>query len=346
MPTLRFLLLALLAVAAPLRAAELDTPPPGAFTIVVIPDSQGYRGRATKSTPQSTDPLTNPVFQNHTRWIVENVRTQNIVFVSHVGDIVDINNRAQWQLAGECLERLHGVVPYGLTVGNHDMENNGNAALFQEFFPAARFRELPWYGGTFEHAREDQTISRNNVNSFQLFSAGGLEFVHINLECNAPDDVLAWAGAILTQYSGRRAMISTHMDLGPLNKPTADDGFFKDPKGRMTWVKVHGKRGNSPAQMWEKLYSKHANIGFVFSGDQSRTTAMRISAQGSVGNFVHALLSDYTSSGPLRLYRFVPSENKVRVITFDTTKRKLVETTGYVAEAREHQFTVDYAMTK
>jgi hypothetical protein len=136
------------------------------------------------------------------------------------------------------------------------------------------------------------------------------------------------------------------MDLGPLNKPTADDGFFKDPKGRMTWVKVHGKRGNSPAQMWEKLYSRHANLAFVFSGDQSRTTAMRIAAQGSMGNFVHSLLSDYTSSGPLRLYRFVPAENKVRVITFDTTKRQLVENTNYVADPAEHQFTVNYTMSK
>jgi hypothetical protein len=96
----------------------------------------------------------------------------------------------------------------------------------------------------------------------------------------------------------------------------------------------------------EKLYSRHVNLAVVFSGDQSRTTAMRIAAQGSMGNFVHSLLSDYTSSGPLRLYRFIPAENKVRVITFDTTKRQLVENTGYVADPAEHQFTVDYAMSE
>ncbi len=328
------------------RAATLDAPPRGAFTIVVIPDTQGYDGRATKRTPNSTAPLTNPVFQNHTRWIVGNVQAQNIVFVSHVGDIVDINNEEQWQLAHECLDRLHGVVPYGLVVGNHDMKSNGDASLFQRLFPAERFRAFPWYGGSYTHERADQHVSANNVNSYQLFSAGGLDFVHLALECNAPDDVLAWADGVLTKYAARRALISTHMDLGPLNKPTADDGFFKDPKGRMTWVKVHGKRGNSPAQMWEKLYAKHANIGFVFSGDQSRTTAMRLAAQGSMGNFVHSLLSDYTSSGPLRLYRFIPSENKVRVITFDTTTRQLVANTGYVADAAEHQFTIDYAMNR
>lgn len=339
------LILALLGAVATPRAADLDAPPPGAFTVVVIPDSQGYEGRATKRTPNSGAPLTNPVFQNHTRWIAENIRHQNIVFVSHVGDIVDINNHDQWRLARECLDRLHGVVPYGLTVGNHDMEPDGDASLFQRYFPAERFRSFPWYGGTFEPERPAQHVSGNNVNSYQLFSAGGVDFIHLSLECNAPDDVLAWAGGLLARHADRRALISTHMDLGPLAKPKDNDGFLKDPRGRMTWVKVHGKRGNSPAQMWEKLYSRHANLGFVFSGDQSRTTALRLAAVGTVGNVVHALLSDYTSSGPLRLYRFIPAENKVRVITFDTTKRRLVERTGLVPDPAEHQFTVEYPMT-
>ena len=342
---LLFALLALAVSAGGAPAAELDAPPPGAFTLVVIPDTQGYRGRATKSTPQSTDPLTNPVFQNHTRWIVENVRAQNIVFVSHVGDIVDINNEEQWQLARECLDRLHGVVPYSLTVGNHDMKSSGDATLYQRFFPAERFRGFPWYGGAYAHDRADQTVSANNVNSFHLFSAGGLDFVHLSLECNAPDDVLAWASGVLANYAARRALITTHMDLGPVAKPVDNDGYSKDPKGRMTWTKIHGKRGNSAMQMWEKLYARHANVGFIFSGDQSRTTAMRLVAPGRAGHPVHSLLSDYTSSGPLRLYRFIPAENKVRVITFDTTKRQLVEAVKNVADPAEHQFTLDYAMT-
>ncbi len=344
--TFRPLILLFAFSTALLAAAQLDAPPPGAFTIVVIPDTQGYDGRATKRTPDSTAPLTNPVFQNHTRWIAENIRAQNIVFVSHVGDIVDINNDAQWQLAHECLDRLHGLVPYGLVVGNHDMTSKGDATLFQRFFPATRFRDFPWYGGSYTHARPEQNVSANNVNSFQLFSAGGLDFIHLALECNAPDDVLAWAGALLEKHSARRALITTHMDLGPLERPKADDGYFTDPKGRMGWVKVHGARGNSPRQMWDKLYRHHANLHFIFSGDQSRTTAMRVDGERSVGQVVRALLSDYTSSGPLRLYRFVPTENKVHVITFDTTKRTLVDSTKYVPDRSDHQFTLDYAMTR
>lgn len=335
------LVLACCALGAAVRAADLDLPPVGAFTIVVIPDTQGYRGRATKATPQSTEPLTNPVFQNHTRWIAENLQAQNIVFVSHVGDIVDINNAEQWQLARDCLDRLHGVVPYSLTVGNHDMTSKGDASLYQRFFPAERFRGLAWYGGSYGHDRSEQYVSANNVNSHQLFSAGGLDFIHLSLECNAPDDVLEWADDLLRQHAGRRALVTTHMDLGPIEKPKDNEGYIADPKGRMNWIKIHGPRGNTAVQMWEKLFRKHANLEFVFSGDQSRTTAMRLAAPGDAGNTVHSLLSDYTSSGPLRLYRFVPATHTVQVLTYDTTRRVLVESTTHVPARDQHQFTLN-----
>lgn len=325
-------------------AAELDRPPAGAFTVVVIPDTQGYAGKATKRTPTSTDPLTNEVFQNHTRWITENLRTQNIVFVTHVGDIVDINRDDQWELARECLDRLHGVVPYSLTVGNHDMKSSGDSSLFQKYFPAERFRSFTWYGGSFEPARPSLELSGNNANSHQLFSAGGLDFIHLSLECNAPDDVLAWANALLTKHAGRRALITTHMDLGILEKPKTEAGFIHDPKGRMRWIKNHGRRGNTAEQMWEKLYRKHASLGFVFSGDQSRVTALRLDSIGDHGNVVHSCLSDYESNGPLRLYRFLPAENRVQVITYDTTKRALVERTQYVPDLAQHQFSLAYPM--
>lgn len=328
------------------RAVELDLPPPGAFTIVVIPDSQGYRGARTKATPDSTDPLTNPVFANHIKWIRENVAAQRIVFVSHVGDIVDIDNEEQWRLARQNLDGLFDVVPFGLAVGNHDMKASGDASLFQKYFPAERFKKYPWYGGSFESTQPEAAPFGDNVNSYQLFSADGLDFIFIHLECNAPDPVVAWADGLLAKYPGRRALISTHMDLGIRDKPKTEEGFISDPKGRMAWSKVHGQRGNTPQQLWDKLYRRHANLGFVFSGDQSRVTAMRLAEKGDHGNPVHELMSDYMSAGGLRLYRFLPAENRVRVITFDTTKRALIDRMVYVPDYTQHQFTLEYPMTK
>ncbi len=329
-----------------LQAAELDPAPEGSFTILVLPDTQGYLGKGTKKTPDSTDEVTNPVFENHMRWITGNLQSQRIVFVSHVGDIVDKDRKAEFDVARRCIDHLHGVVPYSITVGNHDMMANGDSSLFQSYFGAERFKEFPWYGGTYVPERPSPQFSGNNANSHQLFSAGGLDFIHLSLECNAPDDVLSWADQLLTKYANRRAIITTHMDLGVMEHPKTEEGFIHDPKGRMKWIKNHGPNGNKAVQMWDKLYRKHANLGFIFSGDQSRCTALRLDAVGDHGNTVYSFMSDYTSSGPLRLYRFFPADNRVDVITYNTTKNELTETMPLVKDKAAHQFSVPYNMTK
>ncbi|MEX2080384.1 MAG: serine/threonine protein phosphatase, partial [Dehalococcoidia bacterium] len=66
--------------------------PANAFTIVIIPDTQTYLGKDCKATPGSTDPVTNPNLEAQVRWIRDHQAAQNIVFVTHVGDIVDKNN--------------------------------------------------------------------------------------------------------------------------------------------------------------------------------------------------------------------------------------------------------------
>lgn len=330
--------------ACALIADELPPLPAGAFTIVVIPDTQGYLGEATKITPDSVAPVTNPYLANHIQFILEHREDQNIVFVTHVGDIVEKDREIEWQIAKENLDQLRGAVPFSLTVGNHDMSSKGDARLFQRAFPASSFRGFPWYLGSYEHGRPDQHVSANNVNSAQIFSASGLQFIHLSLECNAPDDVLAWADGILARHASRRAIITTHMDLGVIEKPKTQEGYASDPQGRMKWVKMHGARGNSAKQLWEKLFRKHANLGFILSGDQSRVTALRLTTRGDHGNDTHALLSDYMSRGPLRLMRFIPAENRVDVITLDTNLHRLVVTMPHKKEREHHQFSLPYRM--
>ncbi len=345
-----FAILASLHSPAAATAAEhgpdtnLDAPPPGAFTIVVIPDTQNYVGRGTKRTPDSTEPVHNDYFATHTQWIVDNLERQRIVFVSHVGDIVEDDVDQEWKVARECLDQLHGKVPYGLTVGNHDMDGDGDSSQFQKYFPAERFREFAWYGGCFEPARPQPTISGNNANSFQLFSAGDMDFVFLHLECNAPDDVLAWANEVLTKHAARRAIVTTHMDLGPIEEPKKSRDFFDSPKGKMRWIKIHGSRGNHAVQMWDKCFRKHANLFAICCGDQSRSTTWYEKNTGDAGNTVHEMLSDYGSKGSLRLLRFVPSADEIRVITYDTTQRTLTESHKNAPQRERHQFTLAYEM--
>ena len=321
----------------------LPPAPDGSFSIVVIPDTQHYRGVGTKGAGEDAGPLTNQVFDGWTDWIAANLERQRIVLVSHVGDIVDINNRAQWALARRCMDKLHGRVPYGISVGNHDMAADGNASLFQEVFPKSRFSAFKWYGGCFDKPVDTHAISGNNANSVQLFEVDGVQFVALHLECNAPDDVLKWANSILRRYGDRHAMITTHMGLGPRDKPITAQDYFDAPKGRMTWTKRHGNRGNSPQQMWDKCFKLHENLFLVCCGDQSRTQAMRQESIGQHGNTVHELLSDYGASG-LRVMRFIPAENLIEVRTWDPIKRVLCESTQIVKDRNQHQFTLSYEM--
>lgn len=323
----------------------LPAMPEEAFTLVIIPDTQSYHGKGCKATPDSTESVTNANLEAQVQWIREHRDDQNIVFVSHVGDIVDKNNADQWAVARQHLDQLRGVVPFSLTVGNHDMTSKGDARLFQRHFPASSFAAFPWYLGSYTHGRADQIVSANNVNSAQLFSAGGLDFIHVSLECNAPDDVLAWADALLHKHADRHALITTHMDLGIVERPRTAAGFIHDPKGRMRWIKIHGARGNTGEQMWEKLYRKQRNLRLIFCGDQSRVTALRLTRTGDHGQPVTSLLSDYLSQPVLRLLRFVPAEDRIHVLTYDVVQQVLVDDTPYVHDLDQHQFSIDYPMT-
>ena len=339
--------------------------PDDAFTVVIMPDTQMYRGPGTKierrglplheGMPQhpyirshltrlkdvSPSQVENVYLRRHVEWLLENQRSQNVVFVSHVGDIVDTNRPEEWAVARKHFDRLRGKVPFAFSVGNHDMQTDGDASLFQTAFPATSFAAEPWYQGCYEHDRDDPSISANNVNSVQRFSAGGVDFVFLHLECNVPDDVVEWADRVLHQNADRVALITTHMDLGVVKKPMTERGYIHDPKGRMRWTKRHKDRGNTAEQLWQKLYRHHENLRFIFSGDQSRVTAYRQTLVGDAGNTVHALLSDYQSFGALRLMRFLPKQRSVEVVTYDTMLGERVESTPYALRRSQHQFQLD-----
>ena len=79
------------------------------FTVIVLPDTQKYSA------------LYPEIFAGQTQWIVENKVKENIVFISHLGDIVDgWDDDQQWQNADQALSLLDGQVPYGFLAGNHD----------------------------------------------------------------------------------------------------------------------------------------------------------------------------------------------------------------------------------
>lgn len=321
-----------ISVCAQAELPTLDEAPDNTFTIAVMADTQSYSGKGTKHDPESKDEVKNLVFDSQTAWITENVDKQNIIFVSHAGDVVDINNTDQWNVAKTYLNRLHGEIPYGISPGNHDMTSKGNTDLYQDYFPAARFQSFDWYGGEIN----------NNTNSYQLLSSNGVDIIIMHIACNAPDNVIDWANQVLDEHQERFAIITTHMFLGPRDRPIQDADYFDAPKGIMRWHKTYGDKGNSAEQLWNKCFKKHENIRMIISGDQSRSNAIHSKYIGEKGNVVHALLSDYSAAdgGAIRLYRFIPAKDQIQVFTFNTTQDKLLFDTKIVPDKNEHYFAI------
>src|SRR5690554_6821131 len=91
------------------------------FTIPVMPDTQGEVWNRED------------MFYSRFNWVVEHKDSLNIPFVLHVGDIVDFDNHAHWEVADKGFQILDKAgIDYVVCLGNHDTEavgeNTGSAA--------------------------------------------------------------------------------------------------------------------------------------------------------------------------------------------------------------------------
>jgi hypothetical protein len=255
------------------------------FTIVVLPDTQYY----SRDNPA--------IFDAQTQWIVDNASSYNIVFVTHEGDIVENwNNTTEWANANYSMSILDGSVPYGLLPGNHDKFTDTTQGIYPDYltdstyynqtFPWTRYQSQSWYGGNYPEGKND--------NSFQLFTAGGDDYIILHLEDTPSNSVITWAGSILAAHADRKAIITTH-------------GYI-DTSGNYI-----GKYG-STQYIWNNLVAPSSNVYLVFcahyTGELARTKT------ATDGHNLYEILADYHADGWLRIMRFVPEENKVYVKTY------------------------------
>ena len=243
------------------------------FTIVVLPDTQYYSANNSD------------IFLSQTRWIKEHAQELNIKIVLHEGDITNKNMLSEWFVAQRSMRVLDGVVPYVMTVGNHDMGNGGrinsrDTSLFNRYFPFERYEDLENFGGAFEDGKLD--------NSFYLFTAGGKKWLALTLEFKPRDEVLVWANSIVERYSDRLVIVVTHSYLNEKSRRT------QNQVGEPKYGVVNDPRGASSGQdMWEKFISLHRNIIMVFNGHHGGGGTGVLVSRGENGNLVYQVLANY-----------------------------------------------------
>lgn len=253
--------------------------------LVVIPDTQVH----------AVYPVWSQSIADMTSWIRQNAAAEDISFVTHVGDVVSgefggieqlptATWPEQWQRAHQAMLQLDfantidgQVLPYSVSLGNHDLLPRANklndedtlpGGAFRTYFGADRYAGYSWYGAS------DAT----EWNHYQLFEANGNTYLHINLEYRPElvtddlglnrtafvNDGIAWAQSIIDAHPGVPTLLSTHQLLTDLDTPANSlVGYVGDGADTLFG---QGENTSTGDYIWEHLIRSNPQIFMTFNG--------------------------------------------------------------------------------
>ncbi|HWD79979.1 MAG TPA: LamG-like jellyroll fold domain-containing protein, partial [Kribbella sp.] len=266
-------------------SGRIDTEHPQ-FTLAVVPDTQYQfdqdRGDAA--------PLTATF-----KYLIDQRGEQNIVFMAHLGDVVENAQASEFAQADpvfRILDRAH--FPYSVLAGNHDIDGSKDdtrgPSPYLDTFGPSRFRWMPTYGGS----------TANGYNQYHVFRAGGRQWLLLAMDWRPSDASFAWARAVIKAHPKLPVILTIHELVN------ADHGnpvaYFSD----------HGNR------VWDQLVDGSDQIFLTLNGHY--WPPGRVTRKNAVGNDVHLHLTNYQDryyggSGMVRLYHFDLARNTVDVET-------------------------------
>ncbi len=294
------------------------------FTLAVLPDTQYYTSRTT-ATSLSACPTYASIFNAQTQWIVDHRTTNNIAFVSHLGDMTETGNNdaddSEWIVGDAAMDKLEAVtspsggIPFGFTPGNHDL--TGGSARYQSWFGATRFdTDHPYYGERYDS---------ENRNTSDLFSASGMNFIVLNIDCSTTPATgpLDWADGLLKADVNRRGIVVCHDLLNTSTPP----GFTTAGSA------VYNTLRDNP------------NL-FLMLGGHLDTEGQLTGSNTANGGAIYALRSDYQTRANggdswMRLMEFQPSNNRIQVRTFAPCRNNGA---GEYETDASSEFTLSYNM--
>ena len=248
------------------------------FTVAVVPDPQNYNDE-TQAQPQGVN-----TFIQQMQYLLDSRAERTLVFTTFVGDIVqhgdgnfvqklDDGSRKQWSGHAEWdgAERAISLldqagIPFGMVPGNHDYDNAGvqnhhdpkapqalaGGSTWEHYFgpQSKHFAGKSWYGGSFNQG----------MNSYQLFSAGGIDFLALSLEMEPTPAALDWAQQVLDSHPKLPVIVTTHAWLQPVSKPGAEQ--------RGNWHDAYfAGTDHLPAdQVWDRFIRRNRMIFLVLCG--------------------------------------------------------------------------------
>ncbi len=243
-------------------------------------------------------------------------KDKNIQYIIGLGDITNANTEGEWATVLRQTNRLNNLIPYSLVPGNHDVIHNSRKPFFDETYA----KKTGFY---YQHVAENGGFFKEDSvrNTYLTFKVGDIDYLIINLDFGATDDILAWAGDVLETHPNHRAILATH---GYLNADgtTLDSSDYASPD-------EYDRKLNSGEVIWEKLVSKHENIAMIVSGHMHHDTIVVTPREGDAGNTVYQILMDPQSTcnklggmGAIGLMYFTADGNHAKVEYYSTVFEK------------------------
>jgi hypothetical protein len=240
------------------------------FTLAVMPDTQYlFDGPSIDKAP----------IEASLRYLLEHGKDENIVFLSHLGDLTQNGAKPEFAAIGEAFRLLdRRGVGYSVLAGNHDVNSStddqrGSSPYLDTFGPG-RFKGARTFGGA----------SADGYNTYHLFEAAGREWMVLALDWRLSAKGYAWAKSVLAQHPHTPVILTTH-------ELVVEDDQLSD----------YGQ------QLWDQLIEDHDQIFLTLNGHY--WPAGRATRKNAAGNDVHLHLTNYQNryfggAAMIRLYRF------------------------------------------
>lgn len=212
------------------------------------------------------------VYDKMAQYGVDLYNRGEIAYIIHTGDVVDWPlSDIQYRIADAAQRKIDlAGVPNGILAGNHDVGWNDSYDYynFQKYFGRDRYSSNPWYG---------VESTYDNALNYQLITLGDKDFIFVNIGYGIEDDpeTVQWARDILSKYSHRTAVVSTHAYL--------------DPNGEYVSERAKG--------LFEEVVKANPNVLLVLNGHWD--AAFRKETQLSDRKVIE-ILSDYQTLDPER----------------------------------------------
>lgn len=250
-----------------------------AYSIVHIGDTQnstGFNGE--------------PKFQAMFDWIAENVDTMNMVYLTHAGDVTQINTEAQWAEAKEGFDKIEGLLPYAISLGNHDYAapSHGIAGEsrddrhFNKYFEYDEYAKNSWFGEAFEEGSRTNLYNLIDVD-WNEDGTVDEEYLFMALEYGPRDEVVDWACEALEKYSDRKAIITTHCYF-------ETNGSYEIKDVHMSGYEW--KDANEGFDLWNKILYEYPNVVMLTCGHSQGEATWQQVNKNKVGNNVVQILAD------------------------------------------------------